>query len=164
MRSQTATVLSLRLNDPGNASNADSSSPTLVIPSTGDKIDYIMQRAKAFESFCLRFALRRLTKSHLSLSSQRGSNDLQYTNTWLNQSPLLKAHKSIAEQESFRLSNAASMKRHSSSPVPYLEIPHVLAQILLDLHLDIVFRNTVLSESLASETFSQLQPKRELSC
>jgi hypothetical protein len=71
----------------------------------------------------------------------------EYTNTWLNQSPLLKAHKSIAEQESFRL-----------------EIPHVLAQILLDLHLDIVFRNTVLSESLASETFSQLQPKRELSC
>ena len=59
------------------------------------------------------------------------------------------------------------MKRLSQSPIAYLEIPEVLAQILADLHLDIVFRNTVLSEWLAGGAFSlafSLQPKRELSC
>ena len=58
----------------------------------------------------------------------------------------------------------ASAKRRSRSPVAYLETPEVLAQILPDLHLNIVFRNAVLSESLARKAFSQLQPKRELSC
>ena len=113
---------------------------------------------------CLCLALRRSTKSHFSVSSQRGNSNLQYTNTWLNQCPLLKAHKTIAEQVAFRLSDAASTKTRSSSPVTYLEIPQVLAKILPDLYHDIVVRNAVLSESLASEAFSQLQPKRQLSC
>jgi hypothetical protein len=91
------------------------------------------------ERLYLRFALRQPTKSHLSLSSQQGSNDSQYTNTWLNQCLLLNAHKTIAEQVSFKLSNAASTKRHSGSSVPYLEIPHVSAQILPDLQHDITF-------------------------
>ena len=84
---------------------------------------------------CLCFALRRPTKSHFSVSSQRGSSNLQYTNTWLNQCPLLKAHETIAEQVSFRLPNGASAKRRSSSPVTYLEIPEVLAQILTTISL-----------------------------
>lgn len=101
----------------------------------------------------LRFALLRPANLPLSVDSQIKSRDLQYRNAWLNQCALLKTCKAIAKQVSFGLLNAASKKRNVSLPVADLEIPEVLAQILADLHLDIVFRDSVLSESLASEAF-----------